>query len=485
MVLRTLLVAVCLCVGAVGCKNEKKKKSLPPPVIENINSATDPKSPTGVAIEINGAHFGSTPGSVRFEEGTNVAEVVPSSSAWSDDGIIVVVPDSGSGGAFSVPGTVTVYVVRADGKVSNGIELDLVDVPTFSPSNMAWDTTTALPTPITGLKAVALPASSDKAYLYISGGQTSTGNVSDVMFLTLTVSGSSFSVSNSWTPTTALPEARAFHAMAYADSSNSPVPTGEAYLYVVGGQANANDQPGGTTTVWYASVNLSDGTVGAWTATTSLPEPRVGHCAIVYRGHLIVLGGLDTSGDVKDDIFIARINSDGSLGQFERSSRTLPAPVAFHTTFAFGAKLYVLGGLTASSTDPNDMTVGDSTDQTYFASFVKGEVGDFTATSTLVKAVKKHIVFNAFGQVVLGEGVYTGWTPLGSTELTSSKILPDGSLDSWGGLTGSQVPGANVFNCAAAMSPIFQQGKGPRFFIIGGMDSSGNRQSTVYMNTAP
>ena len=299
--------------------------------------------------------------------------------------------------------------------------------------------------------------------------------MSDVLFVTLTVSGSNFSVSDSWTSTTPLPEARAFHSMCYADSSNSPVPTGEAYLYVVGGQADSSDQPGGTDTVWFASVNLSDGTVGDWASTAALPEPRIGHSVVVYRGYLIVTGGLDSSGTPKDDIFIARINSDGSLGQFEQSSESLPTPLAFHTAFAFGAKLYVLGGLTTSSTDPNDMTSGGKTDQTHFASIVKGRIGAFTSTSPLVKAVMKHIVLNAFGQVILGEGVYAGWTPLGSTELTRSSIQPDGSLASWEGLTGSQVPTANVFNCAAAMSPILPEGGGPRFFIIGGMDPSGSK----------
>jgi len=159
MVWRVVLFSLCWVLILSGCSNGGgKKKETPLPVIEDINSATDPKSPTGVAIEINGTYFGSSPGYVRFEEGTNIADVVPDSSGWSDDGIIVVVPSSGSEGAFSVPGTVTVYVIRADSQKSNGVELDLVDVPPFNPSNMEWGSSTLLPSANAGLKAVAVPS---------------------------------------------------------------------------------------------------------------------------------------------------------------------------------------------------------------------------------------------------------------------------------------------------------------------------------------
>jgi len=64
-------------------------------------------------------------------------------------------------------------------------------------------------------------------------------------------------------------------------------------------------------------------------------------------------------------------------------------------------------------------------------------------------------------------------------------INEDGTLDDWNALTNFNAPNAAVFNCAAAVSPIYPVNGGPRFFLIGGMDKSGVRQSAVYMNTAP
>ncbi len=58
------------------------------------------------------------------------------------------------------------------------------------------------------------------------------------------------------------------------------------YLYVIGGFD-------GTTyyaTVQYAPI-LADGTVGAWTATTSFATARYTHTSVVYNGYLYVIGG--------------------------------------------------------------------------------------------------------------------------------------------------------------------------------------------------
>jgi hypothetical protein len=466
-----------------GCKKKDDDILLPrgTPRITNINSAGDPKSPTGVAIEINGKNFGFNPGQVRFEQGANIADVIPDADGWSSTSIVVIVPDTGSGGAFTVPGTVTVYVITAGG-TSNGVDLDLVDVPTFSPGDLTWTTTTALPDAKTGLKAAALAKSDTEAYLYISGGQTATtGNMDEVLFVSLTASATSFTVGGAWTAENPLPEPRAFHAMVSADSGNAPVAPGNAYLYVIGGQADAADTPGGTRTVWVASVNTSNGSVGMWRTTSSLPRPRIGHAAFVYRGCVFVVGGCDDLGDPTDTVYVAQIMGDGSLGNFKREA-TLPLAVGYTSAFAFGGRIYVVGGEVISSTDPNDLSIGNATDEVHYAQVVGGEIGTFAETSSMIKNIKKHLVFNIYGQVIRAEGIYNGW---GSSEFESATMDADGLIGSWGGLTGSEVPGADVFNCAGAISPI-QPGSGaPRFFIIGGMDDSGIRQSTVYVNTGP
>jgi hypothetical protein len=50
--------------------------------------------------------------------------------------------------------------------------------------------------------------------------------------------------------------------MAEADPSNSLVPSGKAFVYVIGGQRVNIDSPGGANTVYMAGVDPSTGAVG-------------------------------------------------------------------------------------------------------------------------------------------------------------------------------------------------------------------------------
>lgn len=436
----------------------------------------------GVTMEITGCGFLDTAGTVRLTEGASEVDVFPDAAAWSDTSIVALVPET-----FTPPVTVAVTVLTSEGE-SNAVDLDIVAVPVFSPSNLAWGTSTALPEGLRGLRAACVPHTDSEAHLYAVGGQTGGAtpvNRADCHLLGLHVSGASFTVDGSWTPVSALPAARAFHALVAVHQGNSGVAAGTAYLFALGGQAAASDAPGGTDTVYRASVNLSDGTLGSWTAAGTLPALRWGHEAIVYRNTLFVLGGYDALGDPQDTVFEAAIQSDGTLGPFSTCATTLPQTIGSFAAVAFGGYVYVVGGESQNSTDPADASTGGEVDECYYASLRGGTLGAFSATGsvTLGKVRKKHVMWNTFGQIIVAEGVYTGG--IGSTEMTSNEVEADGTLVAWNGLTGANVAGANVFCCAAAVSPISPDGGGPRFFLLGGDDFAGGASSAVYVNTAP
>ncbi|MHC4660986.1 MAG: hypothetical protein ACYS8W_04795 [Planctomycetota bacterium] len=477
------LFVACALVIPCGCSKKKDKLFWFPlqPEIENINSVSDPATIVGVSIEINGVNFGEFAGVVKFEQGTNFIEVVPDDSGWTDTSIIVTVPGSGSENEFDIPGTLLVSVITAGG-ISNAVELDLVEIPTFNPNNLVWEQAASLPEAKTGLKAAVIKCDENSAFIYVSGGQTDAADINEVLYLTNTVDNDSFTAGNSWDFATPLPAPRAFHAMVSAEAANSPVPPGAAFLYVIGGQENASDAPGGTANVFYAPVN-PDGSLGNWAETSPLPDARIGHTAAVAKGNIYVVGGLDVDGNATDRVFFAPINPDGSLGAFSLATSSLREAVGFHASFTFGSKLYVLGGLNSSSTDPNDYSIGGATHDVNFAPLLAFDVGAFTNTTQLNKARKKHIVMNAFGQVMFGEGVFPGGPTV--TELWVTFIQENGTFDVWNALTNLNSPNASVFNCAAAVSPIYPEGGGPRFFIIGGMDKTGVRRSEVYVNNAP
>lgn len=456
-----------------------------PPEIFNINSTTDPASPVGLAIEINGTGFRSAPGRVLFAQSGNVAEVTPQASGWSETGIIVTVPSEGSGGEFTVPGTVAV-TVRTSFGTSNSVDLELVIVPTFNVEDVRWEETTALPAPLAGVRAGVIPNTSASAYVIVAGGYDGTNNVLNVWSNTVAQGGQ---LGAAWTETTPLPAARAHHGIAVAHPQNSLVSVGSRYLYVIGGQAAADGAPGGTSTVYVASVSTADGSVGSWSTTSALPVSLVGPAVTVYNGYLYVVGGLLSGGSPSSAVYSARINSNGTLGSWATQSNAYPVGISFATAFGFGGNLYVLGGDVAESTAPNSQGSATGVKTVRYAPVRSGAVGSWTATSELIANRKKHIHWAAFGQIVAAEGLYDGQA-FGSKELEKTKILEGGTLDSWTGLTqANQQIAANVYNAAAIVSPIRPADGGPRFLLLGGRAYSstetGALQDKVYYNTAP
>jgi N-acetylneuraminic acid mutarotase len=358
---------------------------------------------------------------------------------------------------------------------------------TFNVNNVTWTTTTPLPTALTGLRAVALPVSSTSAFAVATGGFDGTNNTTTVLANTLAADGT---VGANWTSITTnpLPASRAHHGMAVAHAGNSLVPVNSAFVYVIGGQANSSDTPGGTNTVFMASVNLTTGAVATWTTLSSnLPEALLGPAVTIYNGHMYVVGGLTPNGVPSADVYSAPINSDGTVGSWTTSANPYPVAVSFATTFGFGGNLYVIDGDPNSSSDPNAQGVS-GIKQANFASAHNGVVGTWTATQATIKARKKHISWLSFGQVIAAEGIYDG-SP-GSTELERSSVNADATLASWNGITASvnQI-NANVYNAAAFVSPLQSASGNPRLLLLGGeafvTTPPGAISNKVYVNNAP
>ena len=467
----------------------------PPPIpaIQNINSSTTPTSPLGLPIEINGSGFQAAPGKVAFTQGSTTVDVVPAASAWSDTGAVAVVPTT-----LTAPGTVSVTVVTSGG-ASNAVTLNLVGTITFNPSAMGWATTMALPKPMTGLRAVAVPGtSSSTAFAIVTGGFDGSANTTAVWANNLNQDGTVGSTTNTtWSTITTnpLPTTLAHHAMAEADDTNSLVPVGKRFIYVIGGQVNATDV-GGANTVYVASVDSTAGTVGTWTAlTNTLPQSLFGLSATVHNGYLYVAGGLNGTGTPVNAVYSALVNADGTIGTWTTATNTLPTARAFGTMVVFGGTIYYINGDPNASMPPNNQGVGDK--DVYYASAVRGAIGGWTLNGNLtIHDRAKAVLFTAYGQFIAGEGVYTG--SVGSGEMESSSVNAQNTtnvaLNSWNGLTGSlgQSPKANVYNAAGFTSPLFAPTtNGPRFLILGGQAFTGTTgaggvlSSTVYVNTAP
>ncbi len=109
-----------------------------------------------------------------------------------------------------------------------------------------------------------------------------------------------------------------------------------SFIYVIGGwHDSVSDQ------VLYAKIN-TNGTLGDWKYTTSLPSGRHNHTSVVYNGYLYVLGGYNGTTTL-DEVLYAKINSDGSIGSWQ-STISLTGSTYNHTSVIYDCYIFLVIG---------------------------------------------------------------------------------------------------------------------------------------------
>ncbi|MDQ5944085.1 MAG: Bulb-type lectin protein [Patescibacteria group bacterium] len=107
------------------------------------------------------------------------------------------------------------------------------------------------------------------------------------------------------------------------------------------------------------AINSSDGSLGAATATTSLPGPRTAGAAQVINGNIYYAGGVSDVAPVpRTEIFYTRLQANGTVASWSTSSTPLFESVYGAGSSSYNGYLYVFGGTKAGSatTDVNYMT---------------------------------------------------------------------------------------------------------------------------------
>jgi N-acetylneuraminic acid mutarotase len=207
-----------------------------------------------------------------------------------------------------------------------------------------WNTASSLPTSIYFQTSVAA-----NGYVYAIGGKDTSNTVQTaVYYAKLNADGSL----GSWnTASNPLPLARADHSSVVANG----------YVYVIGGQNSGGSI---TATVYYAKLN-TDGSVGAWTAAgNSLPVNRYVHTSVVSNGYVYVIGGQDGS-TVQSTVYYAKLNSDGTVGAWS-TTNTLPSARWIHSSVIANGYIYALGGQDNSNAAQSTV---------YYASTARLQVG--------------------------------------------------------------------------------------------------------------
>lgn len=402
------------------------------PVLQVVNGVSKPSGNTGTPVILEGKSFGDlrSVGQAFFTDGAGqpVEASIALPENWTDEFILTAVPASAETGPL--------WIETPLG-ATDSIEFRVTQSALFSPSLITWTETQAMPGPAQGHGAVFLSIEDGPGagnLVWVTGGADGAGTAMDAVVFSEVGAGGEL---GAYTNSTPLPAPRAFHGAALATPFNALIDTLVAgHVYAIGG-IDENGDP--TATVYTAAVG-KDRALTAWTETTSLPEPLHSMGVTIYRSWLYVVGGASTGNAPTASVYRARINMDGSLGEWEGQA-PLPYPRAYAPLVVFAGALYVLGGDSAAVAPGDNTLTSTRVNQIHHVplNLRTGELSDPAWSlnpNTLIKTVSKHSAVVAGGTVLVSGGVYSGASN-SSTEQQYSEFKPDGTLGTFNGATGS------------------------------------------------
>lgn len=216
-----------------------------------------------------------------------------------------------------------------------------------------------------------------------------------------------------WRSVTPLPKNQAgmmYHA----------VVAGQGCLYVLGGQyINEDGKTITTVNVFYTRV-AADGSLGSWTPTSPLPEPRKNGVVTIYDRRVFYIGG-----QYFNQVFSAAIEEEGGLSRWREEPKLISNRYEGGAV-AHGGYLYVIGGLIQHGTTSDSVfrsRIGNDNvlDKWRHTEPLPAKIGGLT-TATLGRYV---LVAGGFGNafesrsgeilatMIDAEGQFTAWKNVG------------------------------------------------------------------------
>lgn len=218
-----------------------------------------------------------------------------------------------------------------------------------------------------------------QTYVFCVGGYNGTEAINNVYRATQQTSGIS-----SWTTMNSLPVGLT-HAAVVASQQN---------LIVMGGK----NEEGVSNKIYYAYIDPLNGNLGEWNeASLQLPQPLWGAKAITVHDNIYLIGGASTDDETaaSSKVYCLRLNARGTVASIAEVSN-LPAARNGHAVASYDSKIYVIGG--------HDAT-GDLKNTVYRASVnLNGSLSSWAAQTALPVALSSHsaVCTNGFLAVIGG-----------------------------------------------------------------------------------
>ena len=285
---------------------------------------------------------------------------------------------------------------------------------TQSLNNIAWTSGTALPTGVANSQTVVT-----KNRVYLIGGSTNGSNaVSTVYSAPINADGTL----GTWATDTSIPGVL----------SNSQAVVTKNRVYLLGGTTSGSSY---TSVVYTAPIN-ADGTLGTWATGSNLPSNFAYSQAVVTKNRVYLIGGHNGSAHTST-VYTAPINSDGTLGAWTTSA-SLPGVLTFSSAIVTKNRVYVCGGFNG----------GGWTNVVYTATINSdGTLGGWTTGTSLLDVLGRSISYVTKDRVWLFGGDVN--QPTFSANVYTAPINSDGTLGAWVSnltLGGGSLPGGLCYS---------------------------------------
>lgn len=152
----------------------------------------------------------------------------------------------------------------------------------------------------------------------------------------------------SWTTNTSVPDGGRYLHQMFAVNG---------YMFIIGGENNAGAEQD---TVYRTTIDASTGNLGAWSTLAVFPQSLSAHGGALVGNTIYITGGVNGSGTVLNNVYYATVDTSGNLSSWTAAT-SLPAARRHHQTLINNNKLYVIGGMNTDSTADiyNDILVAD------------------------------------------------------------------------------------------------------------------------------
>jgi hypothetical protein len=302
--------------------------------------------------------YGSySPAVTGWIKSTSLPQNISDSTSITYNGYIYEI--GGMGGNVNSAEIQLPYEIAGSGGVSGNQLSTVYYAPINSNGTIgSWNTTTALP-------VLYGSVTEYNGYIYEIGANNATSDTEYVYYAKINNNGTIAS----WNTTSSLPQFLGDTAIAYA-----------GYLYEIGGKTTnisscTSSSPSfkptscPIPTVYYSKIN-TNGTIGDWNTTSSLPQGIQGPDSVAYNGYIYAVGGEGLTTPLST-VYYAKVESNGTLGSWNTTT-SLPQSVSGQSTIIYNGYIYEIGGGSKNSS------------LVYYAQInSNGTIGAWTATLPL------------------------------------------------------------------------------------------------------